>query len=147
MTLRAEQIVDAIVTALSVPGLTTTKTRVFRGRVYPLQSSELPGLMVYMGPDTIVNELQTGILDWDLMIGIESYVQTVAEQVDTVANRIRKEVHIAMMADYTQGLGFVLETTPGLAAEPVLSDSNQPVSIQRLEYIIRYRTSRTDLSL
>lgn len=145
---RAEQIIAAIKATLSVPGLATTGTNVHRGRAYPFQESELPALLVYQGPDELVNELESSYLDWDLIISIEVYVQTVAEAVDTVLNRIRKEVHIAIMADYQQGLSaFVMETTPLAVQEPVLnSEGDKPVATQRLDYVIRYRTSRTDIS-
>ena len=144
---RNEQIISGIVTTLSVPGLATTGTNVYRGRTYPLQNVELPALAVYMGPEALVDELLSDFLDWDLSVYIEAYVQTVAELVDTVLNRIRKEVHIAIMADYSQGLSFVLETTPGNITETIANgEGNQPVISQRFEYIIRYRTSRTDIS-
>ena len=55
--------------------LTTTKGNVKRARVYPWQESELPALSIFMGADDVINELQSGFLDWQLNLIIESHVQ------------------------------------------------------------------------
>lgn len=142
---REEQILAAITTA--VTGLTTTGTNVFRGRSYPLDANDLPGLLVFMGPDTLQQELTDTNIDWFLGVGIEAYVQTTSTVVDTKLAKIRKEVHTAIMTTPGLGLSFVIDTRPISAAEPeVDGDGAKPTARRRLEFIVHYRTSRTDIS-
>ena len=142
--MRAEQILDAVVVALT--DLTTTTSNVKRAQIYNSSDDELPGLAVYMGADVLTDELQTSFLDWELTIYIDSRVKT-TDQVDELLNTIRGEVHAALMAAPTLSLSFVHDTKPVLANEPNLSgDGDQPIATQRLEYSITYRTSRTSLT-
>jgi len=142
---REEQILAAVTTA--VTGLTTTGTNVFRGRAYPLEATDLPGLLVYMGPDTVQGELMDSLIDWNLGVAIEAYVQTASAVVDTELAKIRKEVHAAIMATPQLGLAFVIDTRPALAAEPEIDgDGSKPIARRRLEFIVNYRSSRADIS-
>lgn len=142
-TPRIETIMDAVVTTLT--NLPTTKGNIKRARVYPWQESEVPALSIFMGSDEVINELQSAILDWQMMLVIESHVQETGD-IDQKLNTIRKEVHAAIMADVTQGQSFVINTYAVNAAEPILSgDGQQPIASQRLEFLIHYRTSRTAL--
>lgn len=52
-----KQIRDALVTALT--GLTTTGSRVYRSRVYPLESAKLPGLCIYTKSEEVINSTLT----------------------------------------------------------------------------------------
>ena len=141
--MRTEQIMDAVVAALT--DLTTTETRVNRAQVYHSSNDELPGLAVYMGQDTLTDELQTSFIDWQLTIFVDSRVKT-RDQVDELLNTIRSEVHLALMSAPTLGLSFVHDTKPVLASEPDLSgEGDQPIATQRLEFAVTYRTSRTTL--
>ena len=152
MTARAESILDAVETVLT--GLTTTGSNVERGKVYGYQASELPALGLYMGADAPAAEYQTGIIDWELTIRIESMVSIDAANnssltdstVETQLNLIREEVHAAVMADHTLGLSYVIDIMPGAASEPILSgDGAEPTGSQIIEYLIHYRTSRADI--
>lgn len=137
--MRAEDIMDAVVTA--VTGLTTTGSNVRRARVYDWDTT--PSLSVYMGQDTVINELISGLLDWELIVVVESHVS--GTSVDQTINTIRKEVHSALMSDHTLGLNFVHDINPELAGEPELDAGDKPIARQRLEYKVTYRTSRTAL--
>jgi len=143
---RAEQIVADVITTLT--GLTTTGDRVYRGRSYPLQSANLPGLCVFQGPDRPQTDTSAySHIDSDLTVYVDIYVKSSASQVDTLLNQIRKEIVIALSASYTQGLSFVIDTIEGDAEEPDLNgDSDQPVARLRTSWIFRYRRSRTDPS-
>lgn len=138
--MRAEEIMDAVVTA--VTGLTTTTTNVRRARVYDWNVT--PSLSVYMGQDDVVNELVNDLIDWEIIIIVESHVKA-ESNVDQTINTIRKEVHSALMADHTLGLNFVHDITPGPAGEPELEAGDQPIASQRIEFKVMYRTSRTAL--
>lgn len=143
---RAEQIVAR--TVVTVTGLTTTGSRAYRGRAYPLQTANLPGLCVFQGPDRPQSDTSSyGFIDSDLTVYIDIYVKTVTSQVDTLLNQIRKELVIALSASYTQGLSFVIDTVEGDADEPDLNgESDQPVARLRTSWVFRYRRSRTDPS-
>jgi len=142
---RAEDIVAAVVT--KVTGLTTTGSRVFRGRVYPLQDTEEPALCVFLksdNPDEPSNSFS--ILDSDLSISIQAYVKTSASQVDTVLNQIRKEVTIALQADNKQGLAYVIETFEGPADYAVRGEGDKPTAVLTMDWKFKYRRSRQDPS-
>lgn len=142
---RAEQIVVDVITTLT--GLTTTGTNVFRGRVYPLQTANLPGLCVFQGPDRPQETSSYTHIDSDLTVYVDIYVKSSTAQVDTLLNQIRKEVVIALSASYTQGLSFVIDTVEGDADEPDLNgDSDQPAARLRTSWVFRYRRSRSDPS-
>src|SRR5688500_10924967 len=117
MTHRAESIVERVKTV--VTGLTTTSTRVYRGRVYPLQESEVPGLLVYMGQDRIVNVLSQSLMDSLLSVHIDEVVKATG-QVDTTLNLIREQVTIALQADHTLTLSYVMGIEESGADEPNL---------------------------
>lgn len=143
MTHRAESIVDAVVT--KVTGLTTTASRVYRGRVYALADANLPALCVYMGEDKVIGQYSQAKFDCELTVNIEAVVKASTAQVDTTLNLIREQVTIALQSDYTQGLSYVLNTTEGDASAPELSgDGEQTSAAQKLEWKFHYRRSRTN---
>jgi hypothetical protein len=142
---RAESIILAVVA--KVTSLTTTGARVFRGRVYPLQDSEEPGLCVFMGPDNPDEVAETfNIINSMLTITVAAYVKTSASQVDTVLNQIRKEVTIALQVDNTQGLIYVLETIEGPATPSLSGEGDKPSGYLNMDWKIQYRRSRLDPS-
>ena len=145
MTHRAEQIIDAVVTTLT--GLTHTGSNVFRGRVHAVPEAKLPALCVYLGPDKIIGQYSQAKFDSELTILVEALVKTADEQVDELLNQIRKEVTIALQADYTQGLSFVLNTLEGDTDAPELSgEGEKPSAALKMEWKFHYRRSRTDPS-
>lgn len=143
MTHRAESIVEAV--KIKVTNLTTTSARVYRGRVYPMQAAELPGLLVYLGQDEIIQNLSTGKLDSRLTLHIDAVVKSPTAQIDTTLNLIREEITIALQADHTQGLAYVIDTIEMGAGEPALTgEGDQPVGVMRLTWQIHYRRSRAN---
>ena len=142
---REESIMQAIQTACT--GLVTTGSNVFRGRSYPISEGELPGLMIYGGPDTLQSQLSSGYIDWILQVSIEAYVRTSAAVVDTLLTEIRKEVYTAIMTTPKLGLSYVIDTIPLQAYEQEIDGSgNKPIAKRRMEFAVQYRTSRTDIS-
>jgi len=148
---RSEQIMAAIETALT--GLATTGANVQRGQVYPHDAAQLPALSIMTGPDNMVGEYHTGLLDWELtayvhaVAQIEATYTTAAPTIETTLATIRKEVHAALMSDYTLGLAFVIDIAPGPVSQPNLDgDGNIPTGSVLLSFTIHYRSSRTDIS-
>jgi len=146
MASRAEVIISTIVTNLT--GLTTTGTNINRGRVYTIEDTELPALSVFMGSDDPIGDngpTNFTFQDSDLLVRIRIHVKSASTQVDTLLNLIRREVHVAMMSDYTQGLAYVINTVPLGAEEPDLSaEGEQPTAEMDLNWIIQYRAPILD---
>lgn len=97
-----KQIRAAAVTALT--GLTTTGSRVFDSRVYPMQDAQLPGLRI----DTADEEIGIGSMgvsrlnERTLQLVVQACVKENTTYNDTL-DTIIKEVEIALAAN--QGLG------------------------------------------
>lgn len=143
MTHRAESIIDAVVT--KVTGLATTAARVYRGRSYALDSTNLPCLLIYLGPDEPLSKLYQDKVDSLLTIYVESRVKSPTAQIDETLNTIREEVTIALQADYTQGLGYVIDTIEGdVDAPEIVATTDQPVGAMRMAWQFHYRRSRTN---
>ena len=143
MTHRAEQIIVAVVTA--VTGLTTTGSNVNRGRTAKRAESVAAALDVNMGGDEFLRDYSQTLQDWEMTIYIDSFTKSPTTQIDTTLNLIRREVTVALNADYTQGLSFMLNTIEGDAGAPDVSgEGNQASGSQRLTWKFHYRRSRTD---
>lgn len=143
---RAEQIADAIVVKLT--GLATTGANCFRGRVHELPDSSLPALCVYVGTDVPRSDGGSSsfrYIDGDLTVMVEAVVKA-SIGVDSTLIQIRKEVTIALQADVTQGLAFVMNTEEGAASIDLNGDGDKPVGRMRMDWTLRYRRSRTDPS-
>lgn len=146
MTHRAEQIMAAITAKLT--GLTTTRSNVFRSRSYPFAEDQLPALAIYQGPDEPLDEYGArsfGLIDSALEITVAINIKGQEEGLDTELNKIRREVHVALMADYQQGLDFVIQTIPqGAGDVSISSDSELATSTLETSWEIHYRSSTLD---
>ncbi|MFZ5697766.1 MAG: hypothetical protein ACOY9J_03435 [Pseudomonadota bacterium] len=145
---RAEQIVEAVIA--NITGLTTTGDNVFRSRTAELPDNRTPALVVYLGPDAPRSDGGSSsyrYIDGDLTVFVVAAVKGRTDALtETKLNLIRKEVTIALMADHTQGLSFVIDTTEGQAVPEINGDGDKPVGRLRMEFTFHYRRSRTDPS-
>jgi len=145
---RAEQILDAF-TAL-VTGLTTTGANVVRDRPYNIDESISSALSVYQGDDT---PFDSGLDNWQLEdkqldISVDIHVKQSSEiPISKQLNQIRKEIHIALMADRTLGLSFARNFLAGVAETPEIEAGEKVTAKQTLNFSIDYRASVTDPSL
>src|SRR6266508_4488774 len=98
---RREQILAAIQTA--VTGLTTTGTRVDRGRDEEIPAENTPALRIAQGADPIADPWAQSLLDSEVGVVVKAKVHTSASNVDTLLNQIDKEVNIALTANQTLG--------------------------------------------
>ena len=108
-----QQIRERIGTTLT--GLTTTGSNVFESRVYPLEDSKLPALIIYTkSEESMPIEIGSNrTMERSLTVNIEGYVKANSNFDDTV-DTICKEVETAMATDTTlNGLAKAsfLETT------------------------------------
>jgi hypothetical protein len=76
---------------------------------------------------------------------IEARAKSPTAQIDTTLIGIREQVTVALQADYTQGLAYVIDTVEGDVDAPELGgEGNQPVGALRMAWKFRYRRSRTN---
>ena len=115
-----EQIRSRIVT--NCTGLSTTGSRVFESRIYPLESSELPGLLVYtlsessepirIGPNRLIQR--------NLNLVVQAYCEQNSD-FDGTIDDICKEVETALASDRTvNGLAkdlFITSTEISFSSE------------------------------
>lgn len=141
MTHRAESITAAVVT--TVTGLTTTGTRVFRGRVRTVETA--PAITVSMGGDDIVPEQSAYPRQYrDLHIKITSHVENNTAP-DTQLNLIREEVYNALLADRTLGLAYVIDIALIGDDEPELSGEAEKITgSQQMNFVVKYFHSWSD---
>ena len=133
-----QQIRERVGTTLG--SLTTTSSRVYQSRVYPLASNNLPGLLIYTKSEesepATMGSVQ--LLMRNLTLIIEGYVKAVSNFDDTV-DTIASEVEVAMGND---------ETINGLAKNSFLDSTeieydgcgDQPVAVVTLSYTVEYET-------
>ena len=95
-----QQIRERLGTVLT--GLTTTGSNVFESRVYPLETANLPALLIYTKSET-AEPIVIGtnrLLERNLSVAIECYVKATSNFDDSV-DTICKEVETAIAADPT----------------------------------------------
>lgn len=130
-----------------VTGLTTTGSNVVRDRAYDVESNVAAALSVFQGADEQADESPWPFIDSELTVYTDVHVR---ESSDTptsqTLNLVRKEMVVAIMADYTLGLSFVHEIEEGIAGAPDIEPGEQPIAIQRIEWKVKYRRSITDPS-
>jgi hypothetical protein len=134
-----KQIREAVATA--VTGLTTTSTRVFQSRVYPLEAADLPCLLIAMQSETVTaTEMSCPrALERNLTIDVTAVAKGVAD-VDDTLDQICKEVEIAlaMPCSALNGLSKSIDLT---SVEIELDGgSEQPVGKATLRYQVLYFT-------
>lgn len=112
-----QQIREAIATAIT--GLTTTGANVFQSRVYPLQTSVLPGLIIYTTEEETEEFNGTKTIR-NLAVVIEGYAKA-TNDVDDTLDTIAEEVETAIFADPKIGgrckLGMIQGTEITLSSE------------------------------
>ena len=126
--------------ATTLTGLTTTGSKVYQSRVYPLSAANLPGLLIYTKSEDSEAVTMSGArtLLRNLSLVIEGYVKAVSNYDDTV-DTIAKEVETAMGNDVTLN---------GLAKNSYLESTDieydgegeKPVAVVSLTYTVEYMT-------
>ena len=140
MTTRRETILAAVRTALT--GTTGVSTRIYRSRVEPMARAESPAIVVEPVSDTAEQNTSLPTLDWNLTVRVAVIVRGAIP--DQVADPIVESLHAKLMADLTLG-GYAIDIQPqGVNFEMVEAD--QPAGVISCDYLIRYRTSVTNLA-
>jgi hypothetical protein len=140
MTTKRESILADIASTLA--GTTQVGSRIYRSRVVPLARGESPAIVIEPTGDNAEYSLRLDRLDWSLTVRISIIVRgTVPDQ---EADPIVEDVHSKMMSDLTAG-GYALDVEPRSVSFEMI-DADQPAGVISMEYLIRYRTTLTDLS-
>ena len=137
------QIRDAMVTRLT--NLTTTGTNVFRSRIYPLESNNLPGLCIFTKSEVTTFDTLTRprSINRVLEIGVEAYVKATSNY-DNTLDTIAVEVEEAIASDVT--FGSLAKDTQVTSFEGDYSgDGEQPIAIGRFTVEVIYRTLENDV--
>tara|TARA_R100000664_G_scaffold34142_1_gene54344 strand:- start:8165 stop:8608 length:444 start_codon:yes stop_codon:yes gene_type:complete len=126
--------------ATTLTGLSTTQSKVYQSRIYPLGSANLPGLLVYTKSEDSEVVTMSGVrtVFRNLSLVIEGYVKAVSNYDDTV-DTIAEEVETALGNDVTLN---------GLAKNSYLISTNieyqgegeKPVAVVSMTYNIEYMT-------
>ena len=133
-----QSIRDHVVT--TVTSLSTTGSNVFRTRVYPLETGNLPGLCVYTTSEDSEVDTMTGTrsLERNLDVVIEAFVRA-ASNSDTTLDTICAEIEAAMQTDITRG--SKAKDTILARTEFEFTEGDRPIGMARLTYSIIYRTA------
>ena len=136
-----EQIADAAVTALT--GLTTTTTRVYRGRdteARPLQADEVPGLVIITGGEApeIGSLGVSRIIERRMRLLVTAHVKA-ASGYDSTLNLILKECEVAL-AGATLG-GAKSAHIAEVGDSEISEGSDKPVASQLFVFEFFYVTA------
>ena len=132
-----QQIRERIATTVS--GLSTTGSRVYQSRIYPLATADLPGLLIYsISEDSEIDMMGSG-MNRNLSISIEGYVRS-ATELDDKIDDICKEVEVAMAGDVTLN-NLAKNSFLGNTNISYSADGDQPMGGVTLTYLVQYRTA------
>lgn len=136
---KREQILAAIRTALT--GTAQVSTRIYRSRVEPMARQESPAIVVEPLEDTAEQNTSLPTLDWSLTVRIAVVVR--ANVPDQAADPIVESLHSKLMADLTLG-GLAIDIQPQ-RVEFQTVEADQPAGVVMCDYLVRYRSSVTNL--
>jgi len=140
VTSKREQVLTAIRTALT--GTAGVGTRIYRSRVEPLARQESPAIVVEPVSDLAEQNTSLPRLDWSMTVRIAVIVRGMVP--DQLADPIISDMHSKLMADLTLG-GYAIDVQPQSVSFDFV-EADQPGGVIACDYLVRYRTSVTDLS-
>ena len=122
----------------NLTGLTTTGSNVYQSRVYPLDNTRLPALLIYtkseasepivIGTDRVMSR--------ELSVVVEGYVKSTTNFDDTI-DTISKEVEEAIAADRTLG-GLAKDTYIESTEITFNAEGEKPMGYVSLTFISNY---------
>jgi hypothetical protein len=140
MTTKRETILAAVRTALT--DTTGVGTRIYRSRVEPMARAESPAIVIEPVNDTAEQNTSLPTLDWSLTVRVSVIVRgTIPDQ---LADPIVESLHSKLMADLTLG-GYAIDIQPQSVSFEMV-EADQPAGVISCDYLIRYRTSVTNLA-
>lgn len=140
MTTRRESILARIETVLA--GTTGVSTRIYRSRVEPLARGESPAIVIEPVQDQAEQNTSLPTLDWSLTVRIAVIVRGAVP--DQQADPIIESLHSKLMADLTLN-GYAIDVQPQ-SVNFEMVEADQPAGVISCDYLIRYRTSVSNLT-
>lgn len=139
------QIREAVQAALT--GLDTTADRVFTGRPWPLQEGELPGIVIVIPSESVIDDGSAFGDGAEAIVGRQASLIVLGydqgEDIEDRLDQIALEVETAMAADPTFG-GLVKDSELAGSSLAVDGDGRKRAGEIRLTYTVWYRTTRGD---
>ena len=115
---------------------------VYRSRVEPLSRGEAPAIIIEPISDQPTDTNFFDKLDWSMRVRVSTIVR--ASLPDDESDIYSQQVHLKLMADQTVN-GYALDLTPD-RTDFNLVEADIPLGIVSQDFLVRYRTSRTDLT-
>ena len=115
---------------------------VYRSRAEPLSRGEAPAIIIEPISDQPTDTNFFDKLDWSLRVRVSTIVR--ASLPDDESDIYSQQVHLKLMADQTVN-GYALDLTPD-RTDFNLVEADLPLGIVSQDFLVRYRTSRTDLT-
>jgi len=138
-----KQIRDRVVTNLT--GLSTTASRVYASRVYPMAAANLPGICVYAKSEEIETTTLTPPRTQvrTLALVVEGYAAATSSLDDTL-DAISLEVEEALAGDLTQN-SLARDTRVSGVEADYSDEGEQPVGVVQISVEIEYVAAENDL--
>ena len=115
---------------------------IYRSRVEPLSRSEAPAIIIEPISDQTTDTNFYDKLDWTMRERVSTIVR--AALPDDESDTYTQAVHLKLMADQTVN-SYALDLTPD-RTDFNLIEADLPLGIISQDFIVRYRTSRTNLT-
>jgi len=128
----------------TLTGLTTTGSNVYESRVYPIENTKLPALVIYTKSETS-EPIVIGtdrLMSRELSVVVEGYAKATSNFDDTI-DTISKEVEEAISADRTLG-GLAKDTYIESTEIEYTGDGEQPVGYVTLTFLTNYYVQETN---
>ena len=122
----------------NLTGLSTTGSNVYESRVYPIENSKLPALIIYTKSETS-EPIVIGtdrVMSRELSVVVEGYAKATSNFDDTI-DTISKEVEEAIAADRTLG-GLAKDTYLESTQIDFNAEGEKPLGFVSLTFISNY---------
>ena len=122
----------------TLTGLSTTGSNVYESRIYPIENSKLPALVIYTKSETS-EPIVIGtdrVMSRELSVVVEGYAKATSDFDDTV-DTISKEVEEAIAADRTLG-GLAKDTYLESTQIDFNAEGEKPLGFVSLTFISNY---------
>ena len=133
-----QQIREQVGTTLT--GLTTTGSNVFQSRVYPLENTNLPCLLIYTKTESSepIDIGTNRTMQRELSLAVECYVKATSNFDDTI-DTIAEEVEKAISADPTLG-SKAKDTYLASTDIDFNAEGEKPLAFMTLTFNVEYYT-------
>jgi hypothetical protein len=118
-----------------------TGATVYRSRVEPLARGEVPAIIVEPVSDQ-PSEQFSNKLQWTLRVRVTVLVRSGVP--DDASDTFSQQVHSLIMADSTVN-GYALDIDPD-RVDFSLYEADVPLGVVSMDYLVKYRSSRVDLT-